>query len=59
MKTISEPQEGETWFCKGQVTKKYVEGNQHLVDCRIGVENSKGEITTSGRATVILPVKSL
>ena len=55
MKTMTEPQEGETWYCKGKVTKKYVEGDEHCVDCIIGVENEKGEITTPGRATVVLP----
>ena len=59
MKSISEAQAGETWQCKGKVTKKYIEGDRHFVDCRIGVENGKGEVTTSGRATVILPVKSV
>jgi hypothetical protein len=59
MKSISEPQAGETWQCKGKVTKKYIEGDRHLIECRIGVENGKGEVTTSGRATVILPVKSI
>ena len=59
MKSISEAQAGETWQCKGKVTKKYIEGDRHFVDCRIGVENGKGEVTTSGRATVILPVKSI
>jgi acyl dehydratase len=58
MKTISEPQAGETWFCRGRVTKKYIEGDLHLADCRISLENGKGEVTTSGKATVILPVKS-
>ena len=57
MKTISEPQPGETWFCKGKVTRKYIEGDLHFVDCKIGLENGKGEITTSGRATIILPAK--
>ena len=55
MQTISEPQPGETWHCRGKVTKKYVEGNLHIADCRIGLENGKGEVTTSGKATVILP----
>ena len=59
MKSISEPQAGETWYCKGKVTRKYLEGEQHLVDCRIGLENGNGEVTTSGKATVILPVKSV
>jgi len=55
MKTMTEPQEGETWYCKGKVTKKYVEGDEHCVDCIIGVENEKGEVTTPGKATVALP----
>ena len=57
MKTTTEPEEGETWQCKGKVTKKYVEDSEHYVDCNIWIENEKGEVTTSGRATVILPSK--
>ena len=55
MKTMTEPQSGETWHCKGKITKKYAVDNQHFIDCKIWLENSKGEITTSGKATVILP----
>lgn len=55
MKTMTEPQEGGTWWCKGKVTKKYIEGNEHLVDCDIWVENGKGEVTTPGKATAALP----
>lgn len=55
MKSTSEPQEGETWQCKGKVTKKYAEGDEHYIECNIWVENGKGEATTPGRATVILP----
>ena len=55
MKTINEPQEGETWLCKGKVTKKYMEGDEYRVDCNIWIENGKGEVTTPGKATVILP----
>lgn len=58
MKTLTEPQEGETWLCNGKVTKKYIEGKQHFIDCNIWVENGKGEITTPGKATVILPVRN-
>ncbi len=57
MKTMTEPQEGETWYCKGKVTKKYVEGDEHCVDCIIRVENEKGEVTTPGRATAVLPTR--
>ena len=55
MQTLGEPHEGETWQCKGEVTKKYVEGDDYLVDCNIGVENGNGDVTTPGKATVILP----
>jgi len=57
MKTMTEPEEGETWQCKGKVTKKYLEDSEHRVDCSIWVENEKGEVTTPGKATVILPSK--
>ena len=55
MKTMTEPQAGETWFCKGKVTRKYTEGNLNFAECKIWLENTRGEITTSGKATVILP----
>ncbi len=55
MKSFSEPQEGETWWCKGKATNKYAEGDEHRVDCDIRIENGKGEVTTTGKATVILP----
>ncbi len=55
MKSWTEPQEGATWWCKGKVTKRYVEGGEHYVDCDIWVESEKGEVTTSGKATVVFP----
>ncbi len=55
MKTMTEPHEGETWLCKGKVTKKYAEGDEHYVECDIRIENGKGEVTTPGKATVVLP----
>jgi hypothetical protein len=58
MKTMSGPEDGETWLCKGKVTKKYIEGDEHCIDCRIWVENGSGEETTNGRATVILPSRA-
>ncbi len=55
MKSMTEPEEGETWWCKGTVTKKYVEDEEHYIDCNIRVEYGKGETTTPGKATVVLP----
>jgi len=55
MRTMADPVDGETWTCKGKVTKKYVEDSEHCVDCDIWIENGKGEVTTPGKATVVLP----
>ncbi len=49
----------DTLFCKGRVTKKYVQGGVHLVDCEVWVENQRGENFTPGWATVALPSRSL
>lgn len=58
MRTMEEPHNGETWWCKGKVTKKYVEEDKHFVECDIWVENEKGEKTTPGTALVVLPSRS-
>ncbi len=46
---------GEALTCKGMVTKKYIEDDQHLVVLSIWVENPRGEKTVSGTAVVSLP----
>jgi acyl dehydratase len=51
-------QPGTKVVCKGRVTKKYTEGHHHMVDCEIWLENAKGEKTTPGSATVILPSRN-
>lgn len=57
MKTLAGPEDGDTWQCKGKVTGKSEKDGQHIVDCDIWLENSKGEITTAGTATLILPAR--
>ncbi len=57
MKTMTEPHEGETWWCKGTITGKRVENDEHIVECNIWAENGKGEKTTPGSAVVVLPSK--
>jgi len=47
-----------TMFCKGKVTKKYVENNDHYVECDVWVENKEGQVTTPGSALVSLPTGS-
>jgi acyl dehydratase len=51
-------QPGNKVLCKGKVVKKYVQNGEHLVDCEIWLENAKGEKTTPGSATVILPSRA-
>ena len=46
---------GKPLYCKGRVTRKYVEDGRHLVDCDIWVEDAEGKTTTPGSATVELP----
>ncbi len=42
--------------CKGLVRAKHRQGQNALVDCDIWLENGKGEKTTTGSATVALPM---
>lgn len=46
---------GDPLTCKGTVKRKWAEGDKHYVECDIWLENSKGEKTTPGTATVALP----
>ncbi len=55
MKTTTDPVDGETWRCRGKIIKKYVHEGKHCLDCDVWLENGRGEITTTGNATVILP----
>jgi hypothetical protein len=48
---------GDINIIRGNVTKKYIEAGEHLVDCDIFCENQGGNITAPGRATVVLPSK--
>lgn len=41
--------------CSGIVTRKYVLGAEHCVECDIWVENGQGDRTVKGTATVVLP----
>lgn len=48
----------ENITCNGKVTRKYIQDGKHYVGCEIWAENPKGERTTPGSATVILPSRS-
>jgi len=47
----------ETITCQGVITKKYDEGDEHLVDCELWAEKGKGEKCVSVTATVALPAR--
>jgi len=47
---------GDTHWMRGKVTAKYLaEGDRPAVDLEIWGENQRGEITTPGHATILLP----
>lgn len=50
---------GDTTFCKGKVVNKYVKDGCALVDIEIAAENQRGEVTTPGFATVLLPARDV
>jgi hypothetical protein len=41
------------------VTKKYKDGEDHLVDLEVWAENMRGEITAPGKATISLRSKEV
>lgn len=50
---------GDSTWCKGKVTRKYVKDGYALVDLEIWGENQRGELTTPGMATVALPSRDV
>ncbi len=48
---------GRPITAKGSVTRKYQEEGRNLVDCEIWLENTDGQKTTPGAATVELPIR--
>ena len=50
---------GDSTWCKGRVAKKYTKDGFGLVDLEIWGENQRGELTTPGLATVMLPSRDI
>ena len=48
---------GRPITAKGSVTRKYQDEGRNLVDCEIWLENTAGQKTTPGAATVELPIR--
>lgn len=51
-------QPGSKVVARGKVVRKYLAGEEHLVDCEIWLENAEGKATTPGTATVRLPARA-
>jgi len=49
---------GEDLILTGTVTKKYVDGDDHVVECDIWLQKASGEKTTPGTGVVVLPSKA-
>jgi acyl dehydratase len=49
---------GDVLCQKGRVTKKYIEGDEHLVDLEVHCENLDGLLMVPGSATVRLPSRT-
>ncbi|MFH0809863.1 MAG: MaoC family dehydratase N-terminal domain-containing protein [Pseudomonadota bacterium] len=49
---------GDTTWCRGKVTRKYVQGKEYLVECELWTENQRQEKDTLGSALVALPSKT-
>ena len=50
---------GDTQWLRGTVTRAYLaEGDRPAVDVDLRAENQRGELTTPGHATILLPVAS-
>jgi acyl dehydratase len=44
--------------CQGKVLRKFVEGDAHFVEVEMWTLNEKGQVTTTGQATVLLPSRA-
>ncbi len=50
--------QGDTQWFTGHVSKKYIDGDKYCVDIETSGKSQRDEITTPGRATVILPSRA-
>lgn len=51
--------EGDTTFCRGTISKKYVKDGCALVDIDLQGVNQRGDLTTPGMATVMLASRDI
>lgn len=46
---------GDTTWCYGKVVRKFVDGDDHIIECSVQAVNQNGEISAIGEASVVLP----
>ncbi len=49
---------GDILFIRGKVTRRYIEGAQHLVEIEQEAHNQDGELSVVGSGVVQLPSRS-
>jgi acyl dehydratase len=47
----------EDIVCKGKVSKKYIKDGENYIELDVWTENPRGEKTTRGAASVVLPLR--
>ena len=45
---------GSYLYCKGKVTKKYIENGNPFIRCDVWIENESGETTVTGEALLVI-----
>ncbi len=50
--------QGDTIVVTGKVTKKYVDADNHKVDCALAVTKQDGMVSARAKATVIIPSRT-
>lgn len=48
---------GDSLECFGKVVRKWVEGDDNLIEIEVGARNQRGDMTHSGRAIAALPTR--
>ena len=51
--------EGDTTWVEGEVVRKWIEGDLHLIETRSSCQNQRGEPTGNCRMEVVLPSRGI
>ncbi len=56
-KAVALVRPGDALECSGRVVRKWVEGDDNLIEVEVAARNQRGELTHSGSAVAVLPVR--